>query len=215
MLFGCNKRISEPPVEETSPITEDIVSHEDKADETTEPEDPIDIFQQQRKSEEGIAFYDTEKEPWGEKDFHIYDYKGEVIKSPKTVEEEPEGGKRGVRLCESELTYRGIAIGDDAYEALLHMNLPKETVIPWGEGIREYAVLYDFNKLSSYTHPSGISLISICFDEDFQVLEVLDVYPYISKIGVVWEVIIEIRDDKINNFYASGKSCFIKDDTNS
>lgn len=219
VLFGCSKANSllSNDKEELS-VVEDIKKSDPEPEVTPDPDpepekNKEDIFQKLRLSEEGKSFYNAEKEPWGINDFKIYDYKGNVVKTAKSIEEDEEPYLHGAGLGENEVTYRGIAIGDDAYEALLHMKLPKEAILPRGNDYvtycLEYAIPFDIEKISE--EELKYCEIEIYFCEKFYPVDVIDVFPATEKVGAVWGVLIEVRDNKI---YRYGSSYLVYRPTN-
>jgi hypothetical protein len=168
-----------------------------------DPDPEPDPFTQLRLSEEGLAFYNAEKKRWGINDFKIYDYKGDVVREIKTPVD-TNGNEWLVVLGKEELTYRGIAIGDDAYEAFLHMNLPKEAVFMYTVDhvtyYTEHAEPFDITRI--YEEGFDYEEIGIFFDNNYKPIDVRSVFPLTEKVDACWEVMFKVNEGIISEYSA-------------
>lgn len=190
-LFACAPKPipepePEPPVEvEPAPVEVDPA-----------PVDP-------RQTPMAIAFYNAPKEPWGEKDFYLYSFEGDIT-AAIDQNREPDYMFINMSRYPNTITYRNIAVGDDAKEALSRMQLPLETlviVLPSVDGVRVYpddAIPYD----SETDYPLEMTRFRIYFNRDFEVVDVSQAYPFTENTDAYWGVIILIEDGKITNYIA-------------
>lgn len=183
LLCACTPAQPEP--------TPDPVDPEDSV---TQPEDP-------RQTPEGDAFYNEEKDPWGEKDLSLYGFDGQVAMTPHIPTELLEGSGFSKVALEKKLsdsnegvvvTYRGIAPGDEVLAALEHMQIPEQAVFILPDGTAEP---YSLDTVAE--DPAKNYSINIFLDEAFNVMDVSNGWE-----NATWQIQIHCFNNEIYSYSA-------------
>jgi len=188
-LGGCQKAVPEPegvPSEITVIVTPkpEPEVEEPEVEEEPEPEEKynplIDGPRDLDIGPEREEFFYALKEPWGKKDLALYDGDGSILIEAKPGDNETREIWAYLEEYNEGLTYRGIALGDDSYNALKHMDIPKEAFlmlsrISWPN----IYVPYDLEKLYDYVDVGGydVELVCLYLDVNYKPIEVLN-SPY-------------------------------------
>lgn len=116
----------------------------------------LDIYAERK------GFFYSYKDSWGIKDMAIYTLSGETIVEAKAGDDMTLETKRVYAVLsdyEEAVTYRGIAIGDDSYNALKHMCIPREALFVLSNGGgAEMVIPYDLELLYNLVEMDGFSI---------------------------------------------------------
>lgn len=140
---------------------------------------------------------------WSKKDLYIYDSSGQIIEKPHNWGSDGDiwlhsnlGGSWCVNCrddCESGVTHKGVALGDDALEALSKYNLKGAYLIGAGEDNGELIDLEEIiKKHSSFA-------IRVHLDKNFNVL-VAEELIVDRRINYKYDILFEVKDGKIRSY---------------
>lgn len=154
------------------------------------------------------AFRNEPKEAWGEQDFSLYTCDGQVLLTAgPSVDKNASMTIHDNRSTNVNcVTYRGVRLGDDAVQTFERVVIPQGAVYVTASKDGEHGVPFEQASFAAIIQEEkssgGVLYLEVFFNENFEVVDVRDVFPVTENVGAQWRVVFYIQDGVITAFHA-------------